>query len=485
MKSPLCRVIGCLIVSVLLVAGSASVAAGRGWMRSGRVDPGTPAGLACPSSSLCVAVDASGNALISTTAGMGATGWRVAAVDPAGSLTAVSCPSARLCVAVDSAGRVLTSNDPADPASAWQSGVVESQQWASVSCPTVSLCVAVGGSDVAFSVDPSAGSGSWSVVRGIDQAIDYECAKYGPSGPSGSCPPEVFANVFCPTSSLCEAIDRDGGSIISTDPGNASGWQPLQGIDVPFGGTYVVTCWSGVLCLHDCGSGDGPDVCSGYAPGAYNAGVVVFVDPTGRTPARSQIIADSPLVGLWCTSTGCFAAPQSGGLVATGDPGDAKAWWQQLIASSPADSTPATPLAAVACPSATLCVALAADGTLLSGPPPTTVAQLRDGLDAALKRPPRTLRARALIRAGGYRERCRAFAPGTLTISWYQASNHVLVARAKRSFRYPAAATIKVALTRRGRRLIAHRRLILATRGTFAPEGTSAVRATGPILQTK
>lgn len=87
MKSPLCRVIGCLIVSVLLVAGSASVAAGRGWMRSGRVDPGTPAGLACPSSSLCVAVDASGNALISTTAGMGAIGWRVAAVDPAGSLT--------------------------------------------------------------------------------------------------------------------------------------------------------------------------------------------------------------------------------------------------------------------------------------------------------------------------------------------------------------------------------------------------------------
>ena len=61
MKSPLCRVIGCLIVSMLLVAGSASVAAGRGWMRSGRVDPGTPVGLACPSSSLCVAVDQDGN----------------------------------------------------------------------------------------------------------------------------------------------------------------------------------------------------------------------------------------------------------------------------------------------------------------------------------------------------------------------------------------------------------------------------------------
>lgn len=479
MRSMLRRVLmGMLLVS-LLVVWSASPATAGGWARDARIDPGRPAGLACPSSTLCVAVDSSGNALISTAAGMAAKDWRVAPVDLGGSLTGVSCPSAGLCVAVDTAGRVLTSQDPAGLV--WQSGMVGSEGWAAVSCPTVSLCVAVGGQDVAFSVDPMAGSSSWTVVHGVDRGVDYECAKYNPSGP---CSPYALTSVSCPTRTLCEAIDGGGGGVVSTDPGSTNGWPPIQGLEANHGGSNTVACASGVLCLQDCAVGVGVSACSD-AQGSYDSGQVIAADPTGRTPARAKTISDSPLIGLWCTPWGCFAAPQSAGLLASNDPGAAHAWWQQLIASSPAHPNPATTIATAACPSRRLCIALAGDGTLLTGPPPATIAQLHRALRATLNHPPPILRASTLLRSGGYDQHCGIPAPGTLTISWYQTSTHTLVARAQRTFRSSTVASIKITLTRQGRQILAAGPIRLATRGTFAPDGTSTIHQTGPLLHTR
>jgi hypothetical protein len=64
----------------------------------------------------------------------------------------VSCPSSSLCVAVDDSGNVLTSTAPTD-ASTWTvTNVDGTHPLADVSCPTTTLCVAG---------DSSIGSATW------------------------------------------------------------------------------------------------------------------------------------------------------------------------------------------------------------------------------------------------------------------------------------------------------------------------------------
>jgi hypothetical protein len=468
-----------LATAGLLTVAPAAAAARPAWMRVARVLAGPSTGLACPSLGLCVAIDSSGNASVSTAPLAGAQSWLIVGIDPGGSLSGVSCPSAGLCVAVDRAGRVLTASDPASAAaSAWQSGLVDPEGLVSVSCPSVSLCVAVGGQDVAFSNDPAAGSPSWSVLHDIDRAIDYECGKYNPEGP---CPSQAFTSVSCPANSLCEAIDDDGGIDVSGDPGAAGGWPPIYGLDPSISGSGDVACQSGVLCLQDCAVGEGAGECLGGR--SYDAAEVIATNPSTFVPPRTQVVASSVLVGLWCTPRGCFAAPRNGGLVASADPGSAHPWWQPLLASPRGDATPSTTIAAVACPSSAACLALAVDGTLSAGPLPATVRQVHSALRATLNRTPTSLRARALTRAGGYHQHCLVPAAGTVTISWYQASSHILVARAKHSFTQPGGGTLKLALTRRGRQLITRGRLAVTVLGTFAAHGTSAIHATGHRLQ--
>jgi hypothetical protein len=72
-----------------------------------------------------------------------------------GGLRAVSCPSVSLCVAVDASGDVVTSTDPAGGAGAWRVAHVDrNTQWCGnhsapcqvpfdgISCASASLCVA-------------------------------------------------------------------------------------------------------------------------------------------------------------------------------------------------------------------------------------------------------------------------------------------------------------------------------------------------------
>src|SRR5579862_4299956 len=55
-------------------------------------------------------------------------------------LTAVSCPSASLCVAVDDSGNVVTSTNPAGGAHAWTVAHVDGSQILNgISCPTTTL----------------------------------------------------------------------------------------------------------------------------------------------------------------------------------------------------------------------------------------------------------------------------------------------------------------------------------------------------------
>ena len=69
--------------------------------------------VSCPATNLCVAVDDSGDALVSTSPTGGAAAWKPSAVDPSGGgLSGVSCPSVNLCVAVDWTGRVVLGMAP-------------------------------------------------------------------------------------------------------------------------------------------------------------------------------------------------------------------------------------------------------------------------------------------------------------------------------------------------------------------------------------
>jgi hypothetical protein len=65
-------------------------------------------------------------------------------VDGSSYLSAISCPTVSLCVATDASGDVVTSTDPTGGAAAWKVTNVDGSSYLSaISCPTTSLCVAV------------------------------------------------------------------------------------------------------------------------------------------------------------------------------------------------------------------------------------------------------------------------------------------------------------------------------------------------------
>ena len=96
-----------------------------------------------PATTLCVAVDAAGNAI--TTTRPRTAHWRVTHIDVAGGLSAVDCPSAHLCVAVDGSRDALTSTNPTGGQPAWTRVSGIDGGLTALSCPTTSLCFAVDG----------------------------------------------------------------------------------------------------------------------------------------------------------------------------------------------------------------------------------------------------------------------------------------------------------------------------------------------------
>lgn len=124
-------------------------------------------GISCPSLSLCVAVDTSGNVMTSTSPAHGA--WVLTHLAAPGSIemiNAISCPTTTLCVAVDGLGEVITSTNPTGGAPAWHAVKVDANNnLRSISCPTTSLCVAGDMSGhIVTSTDPTGGAGAWTTT---------------------------------------------------------------------------------------------------------------------------------------------------------------------------------------------------------------------------------------------------------------------------------------------------------------------------------
>lgn len=164
--------------------------------------------LSCASPTLCAATG--GETVYATTDPTAAAAWHATALTPIpDQLTGVACPSTTLCVAATSSGEVLTSQDPGDPTPDWTSparltGATPQEFIASLNCPTTSFCSAVstdasGASGaVLTTTNPAGGAGTWT------------------TDPLG----QVSA-VTCPDTSLCVALD--GANLLtSTDPTDPS-----------------------------------------------------------------------------------------------------------------------------------------------------------------------------------------------------------------------------------------------------------------------
>ncbi|HEX6688062.1 MAG TPA: hypothetical protein VF085_05295 [Solirubrobacterales bacterium] len=271
-------------------------------------------GVSCPSASLCVAVDLSGNVVTSTNPTGGTSAWAVAHVEATG-ITAVSCPSASLCVAVDRGGNVLTSTNPTGGAGAWTvTHVAGAPSLNAVSCPSVSLCVAGGGSSIVTSTNPTGGAGAWTVA-GIPA--------------TGS-----ILGMSCPSTGLCVA-SAGGNVVTSTNPtGGVGAWTVTNVAGHP--AMFGVSCASVSLCVAVDTEGD--VIVSTNPTGGESAWVVINVDPGGGLYFGISCPAVSLCVGVGLGST----------LTSTNPAGGPAAW---TFTNAGVDAS------AVSCPSTTLCIA--------------------------------------------------------------------------------------------------------------------------------
>ncbi len=284
--------------------------------------------VACPTTSLCVAVDASGNVVTSTNPTGGPSAWTMTAVAPGVNLTGVSCPNLELCVAVGGTN-VLTSSDPTGGTGSWTASEVPSANLNDVTCPSPSLCVAVGQDSIATSTDPTAGAGAWSTA---------------------SLPAHDLFGVSCPSVSLCVAVDDSGSVLTSTDPTGGAGTWSVADVepDEFLGG---VACPSTTLCVVD-------DFDRGQ--------ILTSTNPTGGASAwTQQDVANVGLNHASCPTESFCVLAGLGGIAASSDPtGGAGAW-------TTAQPIGADGLTGISCPSTSLCVAVTNGGQVTTSTNPT------------------------------------------------------------------------------------------------------------------
>ena len=243
--------------------------------------------MSCASSTLCVAVDASGNAAISTSPAGGSSAWHTREIPGAGALTGVSCASSTLCVAVDGSGNAFVSANPGEgggTGATWKKvGIDTGHALASVSCIAGPLCVAVDKTgDALASGEPS---GAWSPPRAIDGSplVSVSCA----SAPAG----------------VCVAVDEAGAALASGNPsagiptGSTATWSATP-LGVMGGAPTAASCAAAGLCLLAAGNGDG----------------YIGDDPTAAGPSWTFAGIDpgTPLAAASCETEGLCAAVSGG-----------------------------------------------------------------------------------------------------------------------------------------------------------------------------
>jgi hypothetical protein len=322
------------------------------WTAPAPVDSTPIDALACPASTLCVAVDRAGKALWSTDPAGGARAWHNASIDPGNELTSIACPSVGLCVAVDSAGNALTSTDPTGGSAAWSAARIDTSTTASnsdtagpvllrgVSCPSSTLCVAVDADGNALaSTDPTGGAATWTITR-ADANRSFDC-----SGSGLACQPPLIA-VACPSVAQCAAVDFSGNVLTTQTPTGPGPWTSSSANGGRLGSLWGISCPLTSFCATVDGDADHVITFNPAAPGAQT----------------SRAVPDA-LYGVWCQSASlCLASAQTpgglSGLLGSYNPGAPRATWSL---SSPGAIT------GVSCGSPAVCVAGDGQGDVVAG----------------------------------------------------------------------------------------------------------------------
>jgi hypothetical protein len=417
--------------------------------------------ISCPSTRLCVAIDASGAILWSTNPTGPLRAWHLDDVDAGNDLTGISCPSTTLCIAVDAGGDVVSSSDPTGGDAAWSVASVDRNVTAAntdtggtslmraVSCPSTTLCVAVDAVGDAFvSTDPTGGSGAWTGSY-IDPGRTRGCTTAG----LGCQPPLV--GVSCASTALCTAIDFSGDILTTTTPTATTPWA-LTATSAQVGSLWALSCPTAGFCAAPDGSGK----------------QVVTFDPAAPTVIDAHAVHDS-VYGISCpTAALCLGDAEAGtgtsGLLGTADPTSRGPRWSF---GPPADVN------AVACPSTSVCIATDGEGNVFTGVPESAVAR---SLDIDLL-PSRHLTRQALAAAGSVPLRFSSPLGARVQLTWTSVPSTgalpVAVATADYRFTRAGTATFHLRLTAAGeRRLLARPRLVVDESATFATDVGSLTR---------
>jgi hypothetical protein len=470
----------CVFVALLCGVLAPMVSARSGirgpWHPVGAIDS-TASGVACPSASLCVAVDQSGAVMTSTRPAAGAGAWTKAQVDGTNRLSGISCPSVSLCVAVDHEGNVVSSADPAGGASTWHVVNVEGTTgFVAVSCPSAGLCVAAAGSDLVVSSDPSGGRSAWTIDANADQGTGPECGKYG--GTSGCYAP--LAVLSCPTVTFCRAIDGNA-AVVSGNPSTQT-WNSFGGDGQEID---ALACLPNATCLTLCaaGSGLGGFDCGGNEGGYSSAFLCSVPGPSAPAPENCFELSPAGPGGLWCTSGAlCFASDGYGSLFDSRDPAGGQPAWTRVYRVA---QTVADPIAGVACPDISSCVAVTDYGQLLLGAPPASTAQAKAILRQQLIPAHSRKDVLTLLGRGSYRLPMYIPVRGDLTIAWSARVRRagrvrsVTVARARAAPTMPATIPMKLSLTLTGKQLLrSTKRIRLTVTARLSQPGVPEIEIT-------
>lgn len=471
------------------------------WQQPVQVDASALTHVACPSTSLCVAVDEAGNLVTSVDPRGGAAAWTVtplgnSAAERCGqgcSINALSCPSESFCAAADNQGDVFTSTDPQAGPGTWRATKVPKLGFfgfTALSCPSTSLCVGVNYTGLAISsTHPTAGTGAWSVqtidTSGCPQKV---CVGYGPNAGVGQ-----LDAIACPSESLCVAADMHGNVLVSTDPtGGQEHW--IQAY-VDSDGTALpietdvqapiesVACASVSLCV----ASDRPGnvVSSQNFTGGASAWTSSLAAPKFEAAPEPSALSD-----LSCPSLSFCVGVHADGEAELAPPGEAEgppevALTHEPLAGKPWTLAPVGPAAsglAVSCTSPSFCVAANSDGDIIVGLLPSA-SELRARLRGALTAPAQPTGTVTMAHSTHLSLSFNALPAGSLRIRWVLAGHRkLLIARAGVSVTKPGATPLQLTLTRAGVALLNHRKhLQIAASATFTAPSQRPVTATARL----
>ncbi|MHA3702579.1 hypothetical protein ACXR2U_10370 [Jatrophihabitans sp. YIM 134969] len=339
---------------------------GSTWRRSDLALPsgratGRLSAVSCATATSCLAVgdtEASDGSRASLAYAYGAAGWRsvpVPVVTPSDhtyeGLEAVSCAAATTCVATgqgaDAAGLILgwdgtnwkRQHAPAVPESA---GISE---LSGVACPTTTTCTAVG-----YYYDLDSG-------KDVPRALRSSGAAWTADTPPGV---RALGEVSCPTTASCTATTTrtsGGVPVPAVARRNAAGTWSVTTLPEPtpvadYGALTGISCTGAKACTA-VGNGGGVPFVERFT-GTWT--VEPTVAPAGVFGSRLGAVSCSAASA--CTAVGTFRT--AGATRALVERWDGTTWTRQPV---PARNTaPLTDLLDVACPSASTCWAVGADG---------------------------------------------------------------------------------------------------------------------------